>query len=208
MLRLSCTYCDRTRMLTHVPAVDWLPLVMLTESPIDQHERRQLLASSYKSAATQGESPWRPFRRGLGGRGHTKACECDTCTAKRFEYTLDVDRSLPNQVMRKRVAVLSIALWTNPATASEVLKRFHRAYVHYAQLAEVGSAYSEQCRALARTYNQASAILWRRMRLNATKPTPSRPVNQALSSLGGRSGFDLQRDLWTCPQCEDVQHAH
>ena len=180
------------------------------DKPADQHARRQ---SEYFPTAGVREdvaSEPRTDREGKrkGGRGHTRECQCEACLAQLAGYQQSVNEDLPIMLLRRRVAVLSIALSTNPVKASDVLKRFHKAHAHYAELSEAFTA-SEQCRYMARTYDMAAAIVWRRMRHYA-ETRHDQPMVQARSEpsmLGGRTDV-ANVELFECEQCVALGRIH
>lgn len=169
--------------------------------PIDLHEARQKQAALFSARSREDETNGARDGKasGFGRIGHREGCDCYRCQHSRQAYVERPD--LTPTLKRRHDRILSIALWTNPAKASDVLKRFHRAKAHYAEMA-LRPELASQGTFLATTYEYGATILWARMLRRARMRDETKAVSPR-SDKGtiGRTSVGPDQ-LWVCPHPE------
>lgn len=184
--------------------------------PIDLHEERHAYDPerwTIKPDATVNDDDEHNPARHLRGRGHKRDCDCVGCVSARLAYECETD--IEDTLEARHDRVLSIALCTDPAKASDTLKVFHRAHVHYRDLSEafgvpgeygtlimLSDRFRENCRYLASTYDKAGRVLWARMMHHAQKrETKKRCKHRSDPGTIGRTAV-TDDNLYVCPHPE------
>lgn len=209
---LSVTINDKTRT-TDIHFTDlffqWL------RTPSELHEERAEYNANVWAGTVHdtGETKERP--KGLRGRGHTKDCTCSGCTVERLQHEGGAD--ITDSVLRKIRKAHALAMWVNPAKGREQLRAFHRAHVHYCQLAEsafildenygtsiwLDMALREECEILAGAYRQAGQILWARMEHFKQHGHKRAMVKLTQRGTIGRTAI-TEDDLYCCAECDRI----
>ena len=199
-------------------SIDYWDLWHDQGSPLEAHEERHTydpvrwrVAPIAQPSDDDNAAPWQ-----LRGRGHTRDCECAGCVSARLAYECETD--IEDTLEARHDRVLSIALSTDPAKSSDVLKAFHRAHVHYRDLSEawgvpgeygtlimLNDRFRENCRYLASTYDKAGRVLWARMMHYAQHKSESKSRCVKHRSDPGTIGRTAVTDdnLYVCehPEC-------